>query len=149
MNLLEQFNRKHQETLRAARQDSGHWDPRAFSPGDTVCVHVRVREGERERIQRFEGVCIAKRNKGLQSCFLVRRVTSGFGVERVFPLFHPNIERVECLRRGKVRRAKLYYLRHLSGKKARITEKRDVSPRTKHSSTSSQPALPEASPSAS
>lgn len=94
-----------------------------FSAGDTVVVQVRVKEGERERLQAFEGVVIAKRNRGLNSAFTVRKISSGIGVERVFQTHSPLIGGVEVKRRGDVRRAKLYYLRGLSGKKARIAER--------------------------
>ena len=94
-----------------------------FSPGDTVVVQVKVREGERERLQAFEGVVIAKRNRGLNSAFTVRKISSGVGVERAFQLHSPIIDSIEVKRRGAVRRAKLYYLRERSGKSARIREK--------------------------
>ena len=94
-----------------------------FHPGDTVRVNVKVTEGTRERVQGFEGVCIAKRNRGLSSCFTVRKISFGEGVERVFPLFSPSIESISVVRSGQVRRAKLYYLRELTGKKARIVER--------------------------
>ena len=94
-----------------------------FSPGDTVVVQVKVREGERSRLQSFEGVVIAKRNRGLNSSFTVRKISHGVGVERVFQTYSPIIENVELKRRGDVRRAKLYYMRNLSGKAARIREK--------------------------
>ncbi|MHB8253990.1 MAG: 50S ribosomal protein L19 [Acidiferrobacter sp.] len=94
-----------------------------FGPGDTVTVHVKVVEGERERLQAFEGVVIARRNRGIHSSFTVRKVSYGEGVERVFPLHSPNIARIEVKRRGVVRRAKLYYLRELTGKAARIRER--------------------------
>ena len=94
-----------------------------FGPGDTVRVHVRVVEGERERIQAFEGVVIRKKNQGPSSNFTVRRVTHGVGVERTFAMAAPRVDRVEVTRRGDVRRARLYYLRGLTGKKARIKEK--------------------------
>ena len=97
----------------------------AFGPGDTVKVNVKVVEGTRERIQAYEGVCIARKNAGLHSSFTVRKISYGEGVERVFPLYSPRIESVERIRRGAVRRAKLYYLRNLRGKAARITEKTD------------------------
>jgi large subunit ribosomal protein L19 len=93
-----------------------------FRPGDTVRVNVKVIEGQRERIQAFEGVCIARRNAGLNSSFTVRKISYGEGVERVFPLFSPRVDSVELVRRGDVRRAKLYYLRGLRGKAARISE---------------------------
>ncbi|HLL30455.1 MAG TPA: 50S ribosomal protein L19 [Allosphingosinicella sp.] len=99
-----------------------------FRPGDTVRVGVRVVEGERTRIQNFEGVCIARANRGLGSSFTVRKISFGEGVERVFPLYSPNIETIEVVRRGAVRRAKLYYLRGRTGKAARIAERRDTRP---------------------
>jgi len=94
----------------------------AFAPGDSVRVHVKVREGEKERIQVFAGVVIARRGGGLRETFAVRKISSGIGVERVFPLHSPMIDSIKLVRRGKVRRAKLYYLRGLRGKKARISE---------------------------
>lgn len=94
-----------------------------FAPGDTVVVQVRVKEGDRERLQAFEGVCIAKRNRGLNSAFTVRKISHGEGVERVFQTHSPQVAEIEVKRRGDVRRAKLYYLRGLTGKKARIKEK--------------------------
>lgn len=94
-----------------------------FSPGDTVIVQVKVKEGERVRLQSFEGVIIAKRNRGLNSAFTVRKISHGVGVERVFQTYSPIIESIEVKRRGEVRRAKLYYMRKLSGKAARIREK--------------------------
>lgn len=94
-------------------------------PGDTVRVMVRVTEGTRERIQPFEGVCIARKGGGIRETFTVRKVSGGVGVERIFPLHSPSIAEMKILRRGKVRRAKLYYLRQLKGKKARIKEKRE------------------------
>ena len=95
-----------------------------FSPGDTIKVGVKIVEGKRERIQYFEGVCIAKKNRDLNSSFTVRKISNGEGVERVFPVYSPLISKLEVVRRGDVRRAKLYYLRGRSGKKARIAEKR-------------------------
>jgi large subunit ribosomal protein L19 len=94
-----------------------------FSPGDTLKVNVRIIEGKRQRIQAYEGVCIAKKNKGINSTFTVRKISFGEGVERLFPVHSPNVESVEVVRSGKVRRAKLYYLRERTGKSARITEK--------------------------
>jgi large subunit ribosomal protein L19 len=94
-----------------------------FGPGDTVVVQVRVKEGERERLQAFEGVCIAKRNRGLNSAFTVRKMSHGEGVERVFQTYSPAVAEIAVKRRGDVRRAKLYYLRGRSGKAARIKEK--------------------------
>ena len=95
-----------------------------FGPGDTLKIHLKVLEGNRERIQVFEGVCIARSNKGRNSSFTVRKISNGEGVERVFPVYSPLIEKFEVVRRGDVRRSKLYYLRDRSGKKARISEKR-------------------------
>ena len=95
-----------------------------FGAGDTLKVYLKVVEGTRERIQVFEGLCIARSNRSLNSSFTVRKISNGEGVERVFPVYSPLIEKLEVVRRGDVRRAKLYYLRGLSGKKARITEKR-------------------------
>lgn len=94
-----------------------------FAPGDTLRVNVRVVEGTRERIQAFDGVCIARRNNGINSSFTVRKISYGEGVERVFPLYSPRVESIEVVRRGRVRRAKLYYLRNRRGKSARIAEK--------------------------
>jgi len=95
-----------------------------FAPGDTVRVLYRVREGDKERIQAFEGICIKRRGGGTAETFTVRKISSGIGVERVFPLHAPTVEGIEVVRRGRVRRAKLYYLRELRGKAARIREKR-------------------------
>ena len=94
-----------------------------FQPGDTVIVNVKVKEGERTRVQAYEGVCIARAGGGLNQNFTVRKISYGEGVERVFPLYSPMIDSIKLVRRGKVRRAKLYYLRNLRGKSARITEK--------------------------
>ncbi|HRK97760.1 MAG TPA: 50S ribosomal protein L19 [Alphaproteobacteria bacterium] len=100
-----------------------------FSSGDTVKVNVRIVEGTRERIQAYEGVCIARGGHGVNASFTVRKISHGEGVERVFPLLSPRIDSIEVVRRGSVRRAKLYYLRNLRGKKARITEKKDYKPK--------------------
>ena len=97
-----------------------------FRPGDTVRVGVRVVEGERTRIQNYEGVCIARSNRGINSNFTVRKLSFGEGVERVFPLYSPNVDSIEVVRRGVVRRAKLYYLRGRTGKRARITERKQT-----------------------
>ncbi|MBU6166977.1 MAG: 50S ribosomal protein L19 [Alphaproteobacteria bacterium] len=99
-----------------------------FRAGDTLRVGVKVIEGERTRVQNYEGVCIARSNKGIGSSFTVRKISFGEGVERVFPLYSPSIESIDVVRRGVVRRAKLYYLRGRSGKSARIVEKRDARP---------------------
>ena len=100
----------------------------AFRPGDTLKVGVKVVEGERTRIQSYEGVCIARANKGMGSSFTVRKISFGEGVERVFPLYSPNVDSIEVVRKGVVRRAKLYYLRGRTGKSARIAERRDNKP---------------------
>ena len=97
----------------------------AFNSGDTVKVMVRVREGDKERLQAFEGLCIAKRGGGISESFTVRKVSAGVGVERIFPLHSPTIASLEVIRRGRVRRAKLYYLRAVSGKAGRIREKKE------------------------
>lgn len=110
--------------IRALEAEQLRRDLPEFGPGDTVRVHVRVVEGNRERVQPFEGVVIARDGGGLGETFTVRRVASGVGVERIFPLHSPRLERIEVLRRGRVRRAKLYYLRGLKGRAARIREKR-------------------------
>ena len=99
-----------------------------FRPGDTLKVGVKVVEGERARVQNFEGVCIARSNKGIGSNFTVRKISFGEGVERVFPLYSPSVDSIEVVRRGAVRRAKLYYLRGRRGKSARIAERRDTRP---------------------
>ena len=96
----------------------------AFRAGDTLRVNVRVREGDKERLQAFEGVCIAKRGSGVSATFTVRKISNGIGVERIFPLHSPMISEITVVRRGRVRRAKLYYLRHLTGKATRIRESR-------------------------
>ena len=95
-----------------------------FRPGDTLRVNVRVREGEKERLQAFEGVCIARRGSGVSETFTVRKISNGVGVERIFPVHSPMIGDLAVVRRGRVRRAKLYYLRHLTGKATRIKEKK-------------------------
>ncbi|HCP01603.1 MAG: 50S ribosomal protein L19 [Alphaproteobacteria bacterium] len=117
MNTLEKFEAGQLATLKSER------DVPEFGPGDTVRVNVRVIEGERERIQAYEGVCIATKSDGINSSFTVRKISFGEGVERVFPLYGPRIESIEVIRRGKVRRAKLYYLRGRTGKRARISER--------------------------
>ncbi len=117
MNIIEQLEKEHIAELGK--------DVPEFAAGDTLRVNVKVREGERERIQAFEGVCIAKNGGGLQESFTVRKISFGEGVERVFPVYSPLVDSIEVVRRGKVRRAKLYYLRERRGKSARITEKVD------------------------
>ena len=120
MNIIQQLEAEQIESLTQARAIP------EFRPGDTLRVGVKVVEGDRTRIQNFEGVCIARSNKGLGSSFTVRKISFGEGVERVFPLYSPIIEKIEVVRRGDVRRAKLYYLRGRTGKAARIAERRDV-----------------------
>ena len=119
MNTLEQIEREEIEKLTEGK------DIPLFGPGDTVRVQVRVVEGSRERLQAFEGVCIARSNRGLNSSFTLRKISYGEGVERVFQLYSPLIQGIELIRRGDVRRAKLYYLRGRTGKSARIAEKRE------------------------
>jgi len=111
--------------LEAVRFENPRDDIPEFRPGDTVRVAVRVREGEKERLQAFEGVCIARRGSGAGEMFTVRKVSAGVGVERIFPLQSPGVAEVKVVRRGRVRRAKLYYLRKLSGKAARIRERQE------------------------
>ncbi|MFM5924951.1 MAG: 50S ribosomal protein L19 [Novosphingobium sp.] len=120
MNLIQQIEAE--EIAKAAK------DVPEFRPGDTVRVGVKVIEGERSRVQMYEGVCIARANKGIGSNFTVRKMSFGEGVERVFPLYSPNIDSITVVRKGVVRRAKLYYLRGRTGKRARIAERRDPRP---------------------
>lgn len=119
MNLLQKIEQQQLDKLKSAAKVA------EFGIGDTVRVNVKVIEGTRERIQAYEGVCIARKNAGSNSSFTVRKISYGEGVERVFPLFSPRVESVERVRRGEVRRSKLYYLRNLRGKAARITERTD------------------------
>jgi large subunit ribosomal protein L19 len=132
MNIIQTFEAEQIARLVAARAIPD------FSPGDTLRVAVRVVEGERTRVQAFEGVCIARANKGIGSNFTVRKISYGEGVERVFPLYSPNITDIQVLRRGDVRRAKLYYLRGRSGKSARIAERARATP------AAAEPAAPAA-----
>ena len=122
MNLIQTLEREQIDELTAKRAIP------EFRPGDTLRVGVRVIEGERTRVQNYEGVCIARSNKGIGSNFTVRKISFGEGVERVFPLYSPSIEEIAVVRRGVVRRAKLYYLRGRTGKSARIAERRDPRP---------------------
>ncbi len=117
MNTIEKLEQEQVAKLSAEREIPD------FSPGDTLRGHVKVTEGSRERIQAFEGVCIARKNRGLNSSFTVRKISYNEGVERIFPLYGPRIDSIELIRRGDVRRAKLYYLRGRRGKSARISEK--------------------------
>ena len=117
MNLIQQLEKEQFDKLAAARETPD------FGPGDTVIVNVKVVEGERTRVQAYEGVCIGRSGRGINESFTVRKISYGEGVERVFPVLSPMIDSIKLVRRGKVRRAKLYYLRNLRGKSARITEK--------------------------
>lgn len=117
MNILQKYEAKQLEKLQADRNIPD------FSPGDTVKVNVKIREGTTERVQAYEGVCIARHDNGLNASFTVRKISHGEGVERVFPLYSPRLDSVELVRRGSVRRAKLYYLRDRRGKSARIAER--------------------------
>ena len=117
MNVIQQLEQEQMEALRAKRAIPD------FEPGDTLQVNVRVTEGDRTRVQAYEGVCIARSGGGLNESFTVRKISYGEGVERVFPLYSPMIDSIKVLRRGKVRRAKLYYLRERRGKSARIAER--------------------------
>jgi len=119
MNLIHELERE-----QIAQLTDGRPIPE-FQPGDTLKVNVKVVEGSRERVQTFEGVCIARKNRGINSAFTVRKISYGEGVERIFPLYSPQIASIEVVRRGRVRRAKLYYLRGRTGKAARIAERRD------------------------
>ena len=119
MNLIKQLEQEQMTKLTSAKTIP------AFEPGDTVSVNVKVVEGERTRIQAYEGVCIGRSGSGINENFTVRKISYGEGVERVFPLYSPLVDSIKVVRRGKVRRAKLYYLRGLRGKSARIVEKQD------------------------
>ena len=118
------------EQWRAVEQAGLKTNIPAFDPGDTVRVMVRVREGDKERLQAFEGICIARRGGGINESFTVRKISAGVGVERIFPLHSPSIAEIELVRKGRVRRAKLYFLRRLAGKAARIREKRGTATST-------------------
>jgi len=120
MNIIEKIEKEQIEKLSSGKQIPD------FNPGDTIKVDVKVVEGTRERIQAFEGICIARGGKGINESFTVRKISYGEGVERVFPLFSPKISSITLIRKGKVRRAKLYYLRDRRGKAARIVEKIEV-----------------------
>jgi large subunit ribosomal protein L19 len=124
MNIIEKIEKEQLEKLSFGKQIPD------FNPGDTIKVDVKVVEGTRERIQAFEGVCIARGGKGINESFTVRKISYGEGVERVFPLFSPKISSITLVRKGKVRRAKLYYLRDRRGKAARIVEKIEVKKKT-------------------
>ena len=119
MNLIQTLEKEQADKLAASKSIPD------FDPGDTLIVNVKVVEGERSRVQAYEGVCIARSGRGLNESFTVRKISYGEGVERVFPLYSPMVDSIKVVRRGKVRRAKLYYLRNLRGKRARITERSD------------------------
>src|SRR5271154_4904486 len=122
MNMIETLEKEEADRLLATRKIP------EFQPGDTVRVNVRIKEGERERVQAYEGVCIARSGGGLNANFTVRKISFGEGVERVFPVLSPSIDSIDVVRRGKVRRAKLYYLRDRRGKSARIAERGRTAP---------------------
>ena len=145
MNTLQEVEQQQIDKLTAGKPAP------EFAPGDTIRVSVKVVEGERSRIQAFEGLCIARKNSGLNSNFTVRKISYGEGVERVFPLYSPNVAKIEVIRRGDVRRAKLYYLRGRQGKSARISERTDgyaaklsAAERDLHATSTSREAAPEA-----
>jgi large subunit ribosomal protein L19 len=114
------------DRLASLREEGRRTDLPDFRPGDTIKVMVRVREGDKERLQAFEGVCVGRRGGGVSETFTVRKVSAGVGVERIFPVHSPAISSIEMIRKGKVRRAKLYYLRRLAGKAGRIREQREA-----------------------
>lgn len=122
MDIIQTLEKEQADRLAAARAIPD------FQPGDTLQVNVKVKEGERTRVQAYEGVCIARNGGGLNESFTVRKISYGEGVERVFPVYSPNIESIKVVRKGKVRRAKLYYLRDRRGKSARIAERKDNAP---------------------
>jgi large subunit ribosomal protein L19 len=137
MNIIDKIEKQQIEKVLAERSIPD------FSAGDTLIVKVKVIEGTRERIQAFEGVCIARKNAGVRSAFTVRKISYGEGVERVFPLYSPRISEIEVVRRGKVRRAKLYYLRDRQGKSARIAERstgRSIESENNKQSTKTSPS---------
>ena len=133
MNLIDELNREHIAEIAADKNVPD------FQAGDTLKVNVKVKEGTRERIQAYEGVCIARSGSGLNSSFTVRKISYGEGVERVFPIYSPLVDSIEVVRRGRVRRAKLYYLRGLTGKAARITERRTARKVAENPAVDAQP----------
>jgi ribosomal protein L19, bacterial type len=137
MNILEKFEKEQLKSLELDKKLP------QFHSGDTVKVHLRVKEGEKERIQIFEGVCIAKKNAGINSSFTVRKISYGEGIERVLPLFSPQISKIEIAKVGSVRRSKLYYLRKRSGKSARIAEK-NILTQNSNSNTQNKETNPKA-----
>ncbi len=136
MNMIEEINREEAARILEMRALPD------FAPGDTLQVNVKIREGERERIQTFEGVCIGRSGAGLHESFTVRKISYGEGVERVFPVFTPLIDSIKVMRRGKVRRAKLYYLRGRRGKSARIAERQDFHRKEKGAPAKAAAAAP-------
>ena len=138
MNVIEQLRKEEADRLLAQRKIP------EFRPGDTVRVNVKIKEGERERVQAYEGVCIARSGQGVDESFTVRKISFGEGVERVFPVLSPMIDSIEVKRRGVVRRAKLYYLRDRRGKSARIAERTDRSGKTNGAGKTAPQAAPEA-----
>ena len=137
MNLIDELNREHIAEIAADKNVPD------FQAGDTLKVNVKVKEGTRERIQAYEGVCIARSGSGLNASFTVRKISYGEGVERVFPIYSPLVDSIEVVRRGRVRRAKLYYLRGLTGKAARITERRTARKVAENVAVDAQPAQEE------
>ena len=137
MNLIDELNREHIAEI------AGDKNVPDFQAGDTLKVNVKVKEGTRERIQAYEGVCIARSGSGLNASFTVRKISYGEGVERVFPIYSPLVDSIEVVRLGRVRRAKLYYLRGLTGKAARITERRTARKVAENVAVDAQPAQEE------
>ena len=137
MNLIDELNREHIAEI------AGEKNVPDFQAGDTLKVNVKVKEGTRERIQAYEGVCIARSGSGLNASFTVRKISYGEGVERVFPIYSPLVDSIEVVRRGRVRRAKLYYLRGLTGKAARITERRTARKVAENAAVDAQPTQKE------
>jgi large subunit ribosomal protein L19 len=142
MNLIDELNREHVAEIAADKNVPD------FQAGDTLKVNVKVKEGSRERIQAYEGVCIARSGSGLNASFTVRKISYGEGVERVFPVYSPLVDSIDLVRRGRVRRAKLYYLRGLTGKAARIAERRVIRKDDDAATASTPPVADEADNSA-
>ena len=132
MNIIENIEKEQIQKLTEGKNVP------SFKPGDTLKVHTKVKEGDRERIQVYEGVCIARKNDGLNSSFTVRKISFGEGVERVFPLYSPNVAKIEVSRIGKVRRAKLYFLRALRGRSARIADDLGAAAKAREETASSE-----------
>ncbi len=132
MNIIENIEKEQIQKLTEGKNVP------SFKPGDTLKVHTKVKEGDRERIQVYEGVCIARKNDGLNSSFTVRKISFGEGVERVFPLYSPNVAKIEVSRIGKIRRAKLYFLRALRGRSARIADDLGAAAKAREETASSE-----------